>query len=108
LSWWSRLRARLRVRERREHLRVYTEQLRIVIDGAQYMTRDWSLGGFRIADRGGAYKAGDVLAGQVRYGRRGSGEFVGEVVNADDDGIGVRFSEITPSLFVAMGGLGER
>ena len=94
-----------RARERRQHVRITSLSLVMRIDGRRFETVDWSLGGFWIAGfRGGSHK-GAVLSGTIKHPDASAGEFVAEVVVANDGDIRARFMEITPAVFVAMGGL---
>jgi hypothetical protein len=94
-----------RARDRRLHVRITSLPLVMHIDGRRFETVDWSLGGFRIIDfRGHSYKDA-VLSGTIEHPDASAGEFVAEVVTADDGDIHARFMEITPAVFVAMGGL---
>lgn len=94
-----------RVRERRQHVRITSLPLVMHVDGRRFETVDWSLGGFWITGfRGQSYK-GTILSGRIEHPDASAGEFVAEVVIADDGNIHARFMEITPAVFVAMGGL---
>lgn len=94
-----------RARERRQHVRITSLPLVMHIDGRRYETVDWSLGGFWITGFRGRSHKGAALSGTIEHPDAGGGEFVAEVVTADNGDVRARFMEITPAVFVAMGGL---
>ena len=94
-----------RARERRQHARITSLPLVIIVDGKRFKTVDWSLGGFWITGFRGHSHKGAVLSGTIEHPDASAGEFVAEVVAADDGDIRARLIEITPAVFVAMGGL---
>ena len=73
--------------------------------GQKYRTVDWSLGGRRIQAAGGQFQLKQRLAGRVRLaGTEGRGDFVAEVVRIESDGqVALRWVEMSPQIFVAMG-----
>lgn len=100
----------LRSWDRRRHARVVAPTLTIHIDGATYESVDWSLGGFRLSGYHNAVEKGDHLSGSIEYSEGAKGEFVAEIAVIYDrrsGSIGARFIEITPSVLIAMSGLGE-
>jgi hypothetical protein len=101
----GRLLNSLRVRERRQHVRITYLRLVLHIDGRRFETVDWSLGGFWITGFRGRSHKGAVLSGTIEHPDAAGGEFVAEVVAADNGDVRARFMEITPAVFVAMGGL---
>ena len=91
--------------ERRQHVRITSLSLIVHVDKKRFETVDWSLGGFWITGfRGHAHK-GTTLSGTIKHPDAAVGEFVAEVVAADGGDVRARFMEITPAVFVAMGGL---
>lgn len=79
----------------------------IHIDETRFETVDWSLGGFLIKGFRGPLQKGVMLSGKIKHPDADAGEFVAEVVAADNGDIHARLMEITPAVFVAMGGLRE-
>lgn len=82
--------------ERRQFPRADEPPMSLVIDGRDYVTRNWSLGGFWIADFAPPVSPGDRLSGALS-GRAAStpGEFVAEVVWVDGArNIGLRLLEL--------------
>jgi hypothetical protein len=82
--------------ERRRFPRAEEPAMSLVIDGRTYLTKNWSLGGFWIADFAASTTPGDRLAGALS-GRAAStrGEFVAEVVWVDGArNIGLRLLEL--------------
>ena len=97
-------------RERRLHPRTQEPYLLLTIDGHEYATLDWSLGGFRLAEFHVELKLKDRIAGKIDP-RDGScpGEFEAEVVRLLENGdIGCRLLEISTATFAAMSELQGR
>lgn len=99
---------RLRTAERRRYQRIELSPLKLKIDGKRYNTVDWSLGGFKIGRYHVPLASGDKVSGRITLEHGASGEFVAEVVGVREDGeVAFRLVEITPSIFLAMGGIKE-
>ncbi len=103
----------LRPKDRRKHARITTPSLQLKIDGRKYRTLDWSLGGLRINGFHADVKPRDRLSGTIAgvggVGGGGPGEFVAEVMRVAENGdVSVRLLEISPAIFLAMGGLRAR
>ena len=93
-------------RDRRTHVRYEIPQLTITHDGVDYRTTDWSLGGFKLDEFRATLRVGKKLEGKIRLEGSEKGVFSAEIVKIGDCGsISVRFLAITPSVFLAMGGL---
>lgn len=93
--------------DRRHHRRVYDRPLKVRVEGNQYDTLDWSLGGFKINGYHRSLEIGERLTGKIGpVDGIIAGVFVVEVVRTTDDGeVGVRFIEISSEIFLAMSGL---
>lgn len=93
--------------DRRRNSRIYDRPLKVRVEGKTYKTHDWSLGGFRIKHYHRHLEVGERISGKISLPRGPkAGDIVVEVMRATDNGdVGVRFLEITPRIFVAMGGL---
>ncbi len=93
--------------DRRHHRRVYDRPINVRMEGKQYDTLDWSLGGFRINGYHRTIEIGERLSGKIGpVNGIKSGDFVAVVVRTVDDGdVGVRFLEISSDVFLAMSGL---
>ncbi len=100
----------LRPKDRRKHARNTTPSLELKIDGRKYRTLDWSLGGLRINGFHVDVKPRDRLSGTIAgVSGVGPGEFVAEVLRVAENGdVSVRLLEISPAIFLAMGGLRAR
>jgi len=92
-------------RERRRNERHRSPSLTVTIEGRTYKTVDWSLGGMRLPRFHRALAPGEQLQGKMhRFGGAPSGPFAAAVVYASEGhGVGLRLTEITPALFMAMG-----
>ena len=100
------LRKLFRTRDRRQHYRLEQPVLTVTIDGKDYATLNWSLGGLRIGGVHPQFSCGQKIDGEIRLPAGGAGSFVAEVVNAGEDrSLQLRLLEISPAIFVAMGGL---
>lgn len=90
--------------ERRRYRRVSTLVLRVTIDGVRYKSRDWSLGGFRLAAGPTNKAVGEHVTGTVRIGLAGlSGPFAAEVVRQDEEGsVAFRFIDISSRVFARL------
>lgn len=93
--------------DRRQNSRIYDRPLKVRVEGKTYKTLDWSLGGFRIKGYHRHLEVGERISGKVSLPHGASaGDIVIEIMRVTDDSdVGVRFLEITPRTFVAMGGL---
>jgi len=89
---------------RRRHRRIQTVKLTILIGKRRYKTRDWSLGGFRIAAPDLAYRSNQPISGKLNGpGLFDSGEFEGVISWVSEQGeIGVRLTEVSRESFAAM------
>lgn len=89
---------------RRRHRRIQTVKLTIVIGERRYKTKDWSLGGFRIAAPDLAYQSNQPISGKLNGpGLFVRGEFEGIISWVSEQGeIGVRFTEVSRESFAAM------
>ena len=90
--------------EQRRHVRYSGPALILTIEGHRYKTRDWSLGGFRVARFHRPIVPGTPVRGVIGVtGSAAVGEFVAEIVHGSNDtGVGLRILEIAPAIFVAM------
>lgn len=92
-----------RTPDRRRSPRFTKPALWVELDGRRYRARDWSLGGFRVADFGKPVRSREKLTGRVE-GIGCVGSFSAEVVRVHEDGsMAGRFLEITPAILMAMG-----
>lgn len=99
---------RLHAAERRRFQRIELPRIRLRIDGKRYDAIDWSLGGFKVGRCHLSLASGENVAGRIQLEHGPSGEFVAEVVGVREDGeVAFRLLEITPSVFLAMGGIKE-
>ncbi len=91
----------------RHHRRVYDRPIKVRVEGKQYDTLDWSLGGFLINGYHRPLEIGECLSGKIGpVDGVKAGDFIVEVVRTIDDGdVGVRFIEISSEIFLAMSGL---
>lgn len=93
-------------RDRRAHVRYEIPRLTITYDGVDYRSTDWSLGGFKLDKFRATLHVGNKLEGEIRLEGSEKGVFSAEIVTIGDSGnIRARFLAITPSVFLAMGGL---
>ena len=100
------LRKLFRTRDRRHHYRLEQPVLTVTIGGRDYATLNWSLGGLRVGGVRERFDRGQTIEGEIRLPAGGAGSFVAEVVNAGESGrLQLRLLEISPAIFVAMGGL---
>jgi len=92
------------VAERRRYRRISSLVLRVTIDGIRYKTRDWSLGGFKIAAGPTGKAIGEQVTGTVRVGLAGlSGPFAAEVLRHERDGnVAFRFIDISSKVFARL------
>lgn len=98
--------SRLRAAERRRNQRFELPSIRLKIDGKRYDSIDWSMGGFKIGRCHLSLVPGDSVTGVITLEHGESGEFVAEVVAVRADGqVAFRLLEITPRVFLAMGGI---
>lgn len=99
----------LRPKDRRKHARNTAPSLELKIDGHKYRTLDWSLGGLSINGFHADVKPRDRLSGTISGVGVDPGEFVAEVLRVAENGdVSVRLLEISPAIFLAMGGLRAR
>ncbi len=99
------IKRRVQESERRAHARHTSDSLRVLIENRRYKTVDWSLGGFKLERCKLTLSAKDRVHGKIDFDASVDGEFVAEVVHVSETGdIGFRFLEISPRLFLAMGG----
>ena len=93
-------------RDRRSHVRHEIPRLTITHDGVVYRSTDWSLGGFKLDEFRATMGVGNKLEGGIRLEGSEKGVFSAEIIKIGDSGnISARFLAITPSVFLAMGGL---
>ncbi len=96
----------LRTHDRRHHYRMEQPVLSLTIEGREYTTLNWSLGGLRIGQVPGSLVRGEKVEGSIRLPPGGEGTFAAEVVDITDQGhTQLRLLEISPAVFVAMSGL---
>ena len=91
--------------ERRRHPRAESPRLTLRVDGQKYRALDWSLGGCRIAAPAERFQVKQSLAGRLTLeGADERGKFVAEIVRVTGNGeVGLRWLELSPQIFVAMG-----
>jgi len=91
--------------ERRKHRRTGTPPLALRVGGQKYRALDWSLGGCRINDGTSRFRLKQQVEGRLDLeGPEARGEFIAEVVRVGDNGdVGLRWLELPPDLFVALG-----
>ena len=69
--------------------------------GVRYQAKDWSTGGFKLANHREDLKMGDTLKGEIQFLSGPRGSFVAKVVHVDPSGsIGLQFIELFPSEFL--------
>jgi PilZ domain len=98
------LKQSLGLAERREHPRHDAPRLTLKFGGRKYRALDWSLGGCKIPVSPGELQARQRLEGRLTLqGADASGKFVAEVVRLEGTAAGLRWLELSPEMFVAMG-----
>jgi len=95
-----------RLADRRRHARRKAPTLRVRIDGRNYRTADWSMGGVRLAGFQGHLRRLERVSGTVAVPGGPKGPFVAEVMWQRDDTVGLRFLEVAPSVFFELSTLG--
>jgi hypothetical protein len=90
--------------ERRKYQRTDKPPLALRVAGQKYRALDWSLGGCRINDDTSRFRVKQQIEGRLDLDGPGRGEFIAEVVRVGDNGdVGLRWLELPPDLFIAMG-----
>jgi len=100
----QRILPQTQVIERSKHPRIYGHALNLSIEGRQYQTLDWSLGGFRIVDPHRSMVPRQQIAGEVIGGSgiRGGG-FTAEIVRTTIGGeVGCRWLDISAATLMSM------
>jgi hypothetical protein len=87
--------------EMRRDRRYPMPQLHLMIEGAEYLVTNWSLGGFLIAGVGAALEVGLVVTGTMRFADTKWAPFRAEVVRfeAETGLLAARFQELSDSAF---------
>jgi hypothetical protein len=91
-------------RELRRDRRYALPRMTVTINGADYVTGDWSLGGFHIVD-GPSLAIGEQVAGAIQIeGRDGRYDFTAEVVRNNGAGhdVGFHFVELSSELVTVL------
>ena len=107
MAFLSRMLTRLWGRDRRRDKRFDVDLPFIIVkggdypQGVRYQAKDWSTGGFKLANPRETIEVGDTLKGEILFLSGPRGSFVAKVVHIDPDGsIGAQFIEVSPPEFL--------
>jgi hypothetical protein len=88
--------------DRRADVRITSPALSVDLDGRDFETRDWSLGGFLIRGIPRHFEVGDSLQGQLGpLSSETRAPFRGRVIRVDrmSDSVAIRFDELGDDAF---------
>ncbi len=82
-------------KDRRYHPRIYDRPIKLIVNGFEYLTDNWSMTGFQISNFQDDLEQGAQVVGQHLESQSAITKFVAEVVwRTSDDSVGLRFVEL--------------
>jgi len=89
--------------ERRNFVRVHSDDVRILIEDEDLELVDWSPGGFRVHGIASTSARGRRIAGEIYIANEPHGRFTAIIIRVFEDGsVSARFDEIAPDAFRAL------